>query len=820
MDGEKLYSVELKKVLSVISKDFIDDYPSKKITTIHFLLSLLSNKQSSGYKILKRIMPNKGVDEIYDFYAKYLHEHSQQLAPIQPKNEPIGYDATFSQHLIEANIEKESLNDQKIGTEHVFLSILKNNSIIRAQFEAIGVTYDLFMNEINELRVDEAKEDEDKRVPETSNGVKSKGSKKNGIETYCVNLNNLARQGKIDDLVGRNAEITRIIKIIGRRNKNNIVFVGLPGVGKTAIVLGLANMIEQGKAMFLNGKTILSLNMTAVIAGTTYRGMLEERMNGIISEIRANKDYILFIDDIHTVLSGNSNNSSEIAGILSNALSEGDVQLIATTSFKEYKNTIENNPTLSRRFQKIVIEPTTIEETEKILMSSKAYYERYHNVIYSNEAIKACVFLANKYITERQLPDSAIDIMDECGSEKKVYSPEMDELNDLKKELKATETLRDNAYNANNFTLGDEYKKSCKQIAAKIIDYEKKVKVSKRVNAKEIEDIDIYSTVSDMTGIPLNKLSTSEKQKYLNIENILNSSIIGQEEAIKKVSQTIKRNRMGLDRKNKPTGVFLCIGESGVGKTLLAKKLAEEIYGGDHNLVRFDMSEYSDKTSVNKIIGAGAGYVGFEQGGQLTEAIKNKKHCVLLLDEIEKADKEILNIFLQVFDDGNLTDNTGQKVSFKNVIILMTSNIGAKDAAQFAKGVGFNSNVEANKKTISEKALKDYFPPEFLNRLDSIVYFNHLDDDNLKKIIVLELNSLNNRLKDIKYSIIYNDDVVKLIFDKVKQDGGLGARPINRAIQNEIENVICDLYLENENDYEVNHVFNITVRDNQIKIDE
>lgn len=820
MDGEKLYSVELKKVLSVISKDFIDDYPTKKITTFHFLLSLLSNKQSSAYKIIKRIMLGKGIDEIYDFYAKYLHEHTQQLAPIQPKNEPIGYDSIFSQHLIEANIEKETLNDHKIGTEHVFLSILKNNNAVKTQFEAIGITYDLFMQKINEVRVDEMKEMEDNRVPETSNGIKSKGSKKNGIETYCVNLNNLARQGKIDNLIGRNSEITRIIKVIGRRNKNNIVFVGLPGVGKTAIVFGLANMIEQGKAMFLNGKTILSLNMTAVIAGTTYRGMLEERMNGIISEIRANRDYILFIDDIHTVLSGNSNNSSEIAGILSNALSEGDVQLIATTSFKEYKNTIENNPTLSRRFQKIVIEPTTIEETEKILMSSKAYYERYHNVVYSDEAIKACVFLANKYITERQLPDSAIDIMDECGSEKKVYSTEMDELIELKKELRTTEILRDNAYSSNNFDLGDQYKKACKQITSNIIDYEKKVKYLKRNNAKEIEDSDIYSTVSDMTGIPLNKLSTSDKQKYLNIENVLNASIIGQEEAIKKVSQTIKRNRMGLDRKNKPTGMFLCVGESGVGKTLLAKKLAEEIYGGEHNLVRFDMSEYSDKTSVNKIIGAGAGYIGFEQGGQLTEAIKNKKHCVLLLDEIEKADKEILNIFLQVFDDGNLTDNTGQKVSFKNVIILMTSNVGAKDASQFGKGVGFNSNIENNKKNISEKALKDYFPPEFLNRLDSIVYFNHLDDNNIKKIIVLELNNLNNRLRDIKYGISYNDDVVKLIFDKVKQDGGLGARPINRAIQNEIENIICDLYLENENGYKTDHVFNVTVKDNKIKIDE
>lgn len=818
MDTEKLYTIELKKVLTLVSKDILSDYPAKKITSEHFILGLLNSKQCSACKLLNNIMEKNNFDNIYNFYAKYLNEKSVPLMPTYNNEKTVGYDNVLTKYIIDAEAEKTKLSDSKISSEHVLLSILNSDNNIKKQFENAGVTYDIVYNEISTIRSNNIKKDDEYRaLANTISGLNSKSNnKKNVLEQYCVNLNTLSQQGKIDNLVGRKNEINRIIKIIGRRNRNNIVFVGLPGVGKTAIVYGLANMIEQGNAMFLNGKTILSLNMTAIIAGTTYRGMLEDRMNNIISEIKNNKDYILFIDDIHTVLN-NGNNSSELSGILTNALSDGDIQLLATTSFKEYKNSIESNTTLSRRFQKIIIDPASSQETEEILSANKIYYEKYHNVKYTDEAIKACISLANKYITERQLPDSAIDIMDECGSEKKVYNQKNDELVSLRKELINTEKLKNKSMKENDFKNGDIFNKKCKEIQSKIIDFEKKSRNVSENDIKEISEIDVYSTVAEMTGIPLTKLSSSEKQKFLNIENILNSNIIGQEEAIQKVSQTIKRNRMGLGRKNKPVGVFLCIGESGVGKTLLAKKLAEEIYGGENYLVRFDMSEYADKTSVNKLIGAGSGYVGYEQGGQLTETIKNNKYCVLLLDEIEKANKEILNIFLQVFDEGFLSDNTGQKISFKNVIILMTSNIGAKEAASFSRSAGFISNVEENKKNISEKALKEHFSPELLNRLDSVVYFKHLDDDNMKKIIKLELNGLNKMLNDINYGIDVDDQVIDIIFDIVKKSGGLGARPINRAIQNEIENKICDLYLNNE--YEDNHIFKVIVDDGKIKID-
>ena len=809
MDVEKLYTVELKRVLTLISKDLLDEYPSKNVTTEHFILSLLNNKQCFAYKTLNRMLPQNSMDNIYDFYAKHLHDN---IPPVpQVKNEKTIYSLSFSKFLMKANDEKDKLNDPKISTEHAFLAILNDSrSSITSKFELVGITYSSFLTEISETRSSEEKKtEEDRSLAESISGFKPKSAKKNGLEAYCVNLNRLSQQGKIDDLIGRETEVNRIIKVIGRRTRNNIILVGLPGVGKTALIRGIANKIEKGEANFLNGKIILSLNITALIAGTTYRGDLEGRMNTIINELKANKDYILFIDDIHTVLGGNSNNSSEVAGILSNALSDGDIQLIATTSFKEYKGSIESNSTLNRRFQKLLIDPSSINETEQILMGSKYYYENYHNVKYSDDAIKACVYLANKYITERQLPDSAIDIMDECGSEKKAYSPQLDGLVSLRKEMDSAEAMRDKSYRVNDFKLGDEYQSKYKELKSKLIDSEKQVKTSGKTNIRDITETDIYATVSEMTGIQLSKLSMSEKLKYLNIESTLNKCVIGQEEAIKNISQNLKRNRIGFGRKNKPTGVFLFSGISGVGKTLLATKIAEEIYGSENSLVRLDMSEYSDKTSVNKLIGAGSGYIMAEQGGLLTESIKNNPYCVLLLDEIEKADKDVLNVFLQVFDNGVLSDNSGVKVSFKNTIIIMTSNIGAKDAASIGGGVGFKTDSESNKKSIINKAISNFFPPEFINRLDKIIQFNELKDEDLKIIISNELVNLNSRLNEVGYSVKFEDNVVDFIFGLLNNDKTTGARKINRIIQDEIENGISDLFLEN--DYDKEYIFNVSI---------
>jgi len=817
---EKLYTTELKKVLALLN-DLVEDYPIKKITINYYMLAVLQSKQSTAYKMLNKFLSKDDIESLLVYFSELLKESSATTVKPRALNKvekSIGFDPELSKCLIDANDEKTKLNDTgKIGSEHVLLSILgisKNDT-----WNHIGLKYDNLFNTINAIKQGEITkyEEHNESYVESLQGQKNKPRKTNMVESYCVNLNSLAKKGKIDQIVGREIEISRLIKVLGRRNKNNVIIVGASGCGKSSIVSGLANMIEEGKGMFLNDKQILSLDLTALISGTSYRGMLEERMNGVINEVKANKDFMLFIDDIDSVLGSNSNNASDIAGILSSAMTDGDIQLIATTSFKGYKSSIESNPSLKRRFQKIIIDPTTIEQTEKILFNSKKYYEQYHNVIYTDEAIRACVTLANKYITDRQLPDSAIDIMDECGSEKKVSTIDNStELFELKKDLELNALMVKKSYSANDFTIGDEYNAICKELEGRIVDLEKSQKSKSKKDIKEITEIDVYNIVSEITGVPINRLTTSEKERYLNIENKLGESIIGQSEAIKKVAQSMKRSRMGLNGGKSKPATFLMVGESGCGKTLLAKKLAEEIFGSEDALVRFDMSEYADSTSVNKLYGSSSGYVGYSDGGLLTEAIKNKPYCVLLLDEIEKAHKEVLNVFLQVFDDGTLTDNIGSKIAFSNVIIIMTSNIGAKDAASLGRGTGFQTNIEENKKNITEKALKGHFPPEFINRLSNVVYFNSLSEDNLKSIITLELNNLKKRLNNIDFEVEFENGVTEYLFKIIGENKNSGARKINRAIENEIENQIVDLYLENE--FEKGHNFKVNVIDNKIEI--
>ena len=823
-DAKEKFTNELNSVLELIKSDLLSDYPTKKITVDYFMVALFQSTQSTGYKFLKKYVEQNSLSEMMDLFLKTLSEKSATNTKpryISSKEKEPMFDETFSNILLKSNMEREKLNDPKICSEHVLLSTLSFDNEIKKTFNNFGITYLNYFNEINTSRQDELTKKEDFEIISSEligsiGDTKGKNKKGKFIETYCINLNKLATQGKIDELVGRENEVKRLIKILGRRNKNSVMLVGLSGTGKSAIVNGLVNLIEANKAMYLNGKTILSLDMSGIVAGTTFRGQLEERFNGIIGEVKANKDYVLFIDDIHTVLGGSSNQSSEIAGILSNVLSDSDIRLIATTSFSGFKTTIESNTTLSRRFQKIIIEPSSISECEKILDSTKKYYEKYHNVSYTDEAVKACVKLANKYMTERQLPDSAIDIMDECGSEKKINTNGFDKIAELKKQFVFVQLMRDKSMKADDYDLGDKYDLECKKLKANILDAEKKNNLNNQNNIQEITEEDVYHVVSEMTNIPITKLSTSDKQRFLNIEKTLNAKVIGQEEAVKSIAKAVKRGRMGLSGKQTPISVILAVGESGCGKTLIAKKLAEEIFGSEKALVRFDMSEYSDKTSVNKLIGASSGYIGYEQGGLLTEAIKNKKHCVLLLDEIEKSDSEVQNLLLQVFDNGAISDNNGQEVDFKNVIIIMTSNVGAKDAASMGNGVGFNTNVD-NKKNIISKSLKSVFSPEFLNRISNIIHFNQLTNQNLKDIIGLEMESLNKRIIEIGYAgVEYDKNIIDYLFDVINKDGSPGARKINRAIQGEIEDLIVDMFLEKE--LKQQHVFKIKLNNGKINI--
>lgn len=847
-------SRELEDLLNFINNSLSKELPTLTIDLDYFILGIFTQRKSYIYKRLDNCLVSSAIDAIYSAFYKTVS--SKALTAIK-SNRKIGLDNNFVNILMKAEEEAKNMESSNVTTEHVFLSILSDSdedNKIKKMFNKAGITYSFlkkkmsdFVNvntEKNDTKKnlnkklglppnakikfigDVGSEEDAKRIIQNIMGgdvnsdnieiidhtnlpgmQKRKKGKNANINSYCTNLNELAEQGKIEPLIGRDKEINEIIRILGRKKKNNAILLGGEGVGKTAIGESLAYKIVKGDVPdFLSERILVSLDMTTLMAGTTLRGMFEERVKGILDEIKADPSFILFMDNIGAILADKGKNDYEISAMLSRSLENGEIQVIGTSDFSSYRKTFDKDPSLARRFQKIIVEAPSVNESLEILNGLRPIYEDYHNVSYTNEAIDACVYLAEKYIPERNLPDSAIDIMDEIGSMKGTIQ-ESEELKFIREQIKLLDSRMKGYAESQNYEQADIIKDEITKLRKQYNSEKKKFIKEKNENPIEITKNDILEIVSIKTNIPVNNLTSDDKKKLSNMNERIKESVIGQDEAIDTICKALKRNRIGLHN----SGCMYCamaIGKSGVGKTLIAKQLAKELFGDEKALVRFDMSEFSDKVAVNKLIGSNPGYVGYEEGGQLTETIKNKKHCVLLLDEIEKADPEIYNIFLQVLDEGFLTDNSGQRVDFKNVIVLFTSNIGAKAASDFGKGIGFNENESENTKRILLKQLKNKFPPEFLNRLDDIIYFNHLNNDSLKEIIKLEIEKLNKRLGNIGYNMEYDENILDYILEKIQEEKDFGARPIMRAIQDNIEDKITDILLENE--YENGYKFKIS----------
>lgn len=658
--------------------------------------------------------------------------------------------------------------------------------------------------------------------PVTSSKKNKKGSDTPILDNFSRDLTQLARDGAIDPIIGREKEVKRIAQILSRKKKNNAIIVGDAGVGKSALVEKLALLISKGECpTSLMDKRIVSLDLTSLVAGTKYRGQFEERIKAILNELQDVTNVVVFIDELHTMVgAGNASGSMDAANILKPALSRGEIQCIGATTLDEYKKHLEKDGALTRRFQKIILKEPTQEETIQILHNLKEIYEDYHKVFYEDDVIENIVKLSGRYITDRLFPDKAIDVLDELGSEKRVTTEIPESFEKLKKEAEELNNKKINVVKEQDYELAaklrDEEKKLLKNLESEKVKWLENMKNNKI----HITVDDAYKMITEMTTVPISKLDGTESKKLLQMEEILSEKVIGQDEAISIISKAIRRNRVGIKDGGRPIGSFIFLGSTGVGKTYMAKSIAEILFGDPEKIIRVDMSEFMERHNVSKLIGSPPGYVGYDEGGQLTEKVKNNPFSVILFDEIEKAHKDVFNLLLQILDEGHLTDSFGRKVNFTNTLIIMTSNIGAKKVSDFGNGVGFETSTSITqkdevKKSMIRKSLKQQFTPEFLNRIDDVIMFNSLNKDALKQIINIEISRLVNRLKDKNYLIKFDDSVIEEIFNLNHQEE-YGARPIKRIIQNLCEDFLSDEILKGNIKENIN--VKIVFKDNILKL--
>ena len=724
-------------------------------------------------------------------------------------------------------LESKQMKCEAVDSEHILLAIMRQKNNKASQLlEEHEVTYDKVMEMLAAPKADMAPraglgfdEDEDEEEdhmlqrPKNPQGQSSSTQqtrttqqKKTANDTpildnFGTDLTKAAEEGKLDPVVGREKEIERVAQILSRRKKNNPVLIGEPGVGKSAIVEGLAlRIVEKKVSRILFNKRVVTLDMASVVAGTKYRGQFEERIRSIIKELQKNPDVILFIDEIHTLVgAGSAAGSMDAANMLKPALARGEIQCIGATTLDEYRKNIEKDGALERRFQKIIVEPTTPEETLQILRNIKDRYEDHHNVTYTDAALEACVKLADRYITDRFFPDKAIDALDEAGSRVHIINIAVPkEIEEQEKQIDEMKNRKNEAVRLQNFELAASYRDKEKELSTQLEIMKENWEKSLRENRETVDDEQIANVVSMISGIPVQKMAQTEGIRLMGMKDDLMGKVIGQDKAIETLVKAIRRSRIGLKDPNRPIGTFMFLGPTGVGKTHLAKELAKFMFGSADALIRVDMSEYMEKFTVSRLVGAPPGYVGYEEGGLLTEKVRRKPYSIVLLDEIEKAHPDVFNILLQVLDEGHLTDTNGRTVDFKNTIVIMTSNVGTRQLKDFGKGIGFTSGQAENMKDYSRgiitKALNKQFAPEFLNRLDEIINFDQLEMDSLVKIVDIELEGLYKRVESIGYKLVMDEEARKFIANK-GYDIQYGARPLKRAIQTHVEDALAEVIL-------------------------
>jgi ATP-dependent Clp protease ATP-binding subunit ClpC len=674
---------------------------------------------------------------------------------------------------------------------------------VKEQYVNMTPAEDDFMENLpkNESYNDESGQDDSLKESNFNNPTNksNKKSKTPVLDNFGRDLTEMAEEGKLDPVVGREKEIERVSQILSRRKKNNPLLIGEPGVGKSAIAEGLALRIIQKKvSRILFNKRVVTLDLASLVAGTKYRGQFEERMKAVMNELEKNDDIILFIDEIHTIVgAGGATGSLDASNMFKPALARGEIQCIGATTLDEYRQYIEKDGALERRFQKIIVEPTSVPETITILNNIKNKYEDHHNVTYTQEAIEACVKLTDRYMSERFLPDKAIDALDEAGSRVHITNIEVPkQIVDLERQLEDVRVLKNEVVKKQKYEEAAKLRDDEKRIEKDLAIAQEQWEEDAKNNRIEVTEDNVADVVSMMTGIPVNRIAQTESNKLAQLPELIEGKVIGQKEAVLKIARSIQRNRAGLKDPNRPIGSFIFLGQTGVGKTQLAKVIARELFDSEDALVRIDMSEYMEKFAISRLVGAPPGYVGYEEGGQLTEKVRRKPYCVVLLDEIEKAHPDVFNMLLQVLDDGYLTDSLGRKIDFKNTIIIMTSNVGARQLKDFGQGVGFGTaartaQVDENSKSVIENALKKTFAPEFLNRIDDVIVFNALEKNDIDLIIEIELKKLTARIADLGYTLNLSDKAKSFIAEK-GFDKQFGARPLKRAIQKYVEDSLAE----------------------------